>query len=104
MTDKVQTIRRKDASILLDKLLIELARFDEEAARTRAAHVSKEIEKLDIALNAQRKLEAIRELARRAKLTPLQPCHGEAHSNPHIDNCMVCMPRWGFTGPTVKVT
>ncbi len=23
------------------------------------------------------------------------PCDGEAHSNPHIDHCMVCMPRWG---------
>lgn len=25
----------------------------------------------------------------------LVPCTGEAHSNPHIDNCMVCAPRWG---------
>lgn len=22
-------------------------------------------------------------------------CPGEAHSNPFIDNCMVCMPNWG---------
>lgn len=22
------------------------------------------------------------------------PCTGEAHSNPHIDNCMVCAPLW----------
>jgi hypothetical protein len=26
----------------------------------------------------------------------LVPCHGEAHSNPFIDNCGVCMPRWGL--------
>lgn len=25
----------------------------------------------------------------------LVKCNGEAHSNPFIDNCMVCMPRWG---------
>lgn len=25
----------------------------------------------------------------------LVPCNGEAHSNPYIDNCMVCAPRWG---------
>ena len=25
----------------------------------------------------------------------LEECHGEAHSNPYIDNCGVCMPRWG---------
>ncbi len=23
------------------------------------------------------------------------PCPGEAHSNPHIDNCMLCAPLWG---------
>lgn len=24
-----------------------------------------------------------------------RPCNGEAHANPHIDHCMVCMPNWG---------
>jgi hypothetical protein len=24
-----------------------------------------------------------------------RPCNGEAHSNPFIDHCMVCTPRWG---------
>jgi hypothetical protein len=23
------------------------------------------------------------------------PCTGEAHSNGHIDNCMICAPFWG---------
>ena len=27
--------------------------------------------------------------------THLVPCTGAAHSNPHIDNCMMCAPRWG---------
>ncbi len=22
-------------------------------------------------------------------------CNGEAHGNPYIDHCMVCMPWWG---------
>lgn len=22
-------------------------------------------------------------------------CNGEAHSNPYIDNCGICMPFWG---------
>jgi hypothetical protein len=26
----------------------------------------------------------------------LVPCDGEAHSNPHIDNCGHCAPRWGW--------
>lgn len=25
----------------------------------------------------------------------IKPCTGEAHSNPWIDNCPVCAPRWG---------
>lgn len=24
-----------------------------------------------------------------------QKCNGEAHSNPYIDHCGVCMPHWG---------
>lgn len=31
-----------------------------------------------------------------AKGTILVTCNGEAHGNPFIDNCMVCMPRWGW--------
>ena len=27
--------------------------------------------------------------------TGLVPCPGDAHSNPHIDNCMICAPDWG---------
>jgi hypothetical protein len=34
-------------------------------------------------------------------IKPLEACHGEAHSNPHIDNCMTCAPRWGWTGEKV---
>jgi hypothetical protein len=34
-------------------------------------------------------------LYERKKTGKLVPCPGEAHSNPHIDNCMLCMPRWG---------
>lgn len=26
----------------------------------------------------------------------LVPCTGAAHSNPHIDNCGICAPRWGW--------
>jgi hypothetical protein len=35
--------------------------------------------------------------AKHAKVvtTELVPCTGEAHSNPHIDHCMLCAPRWG---------
>lgn len=28
-------------------------------------------------------------------VTGEKACPGEAHSNPYIDNCMTCAPRWG---------
>jgi len=34
---------------------------------------------------------------------PLEVCRGEAHSNLNIDNCLTCAPRWGWTGPEVKI-
>lgn len=31
-----------------------------------------------------------------ALVNPVEiPCPGEAHSNPFIDNCWTCAPRWG---------
>lgn len=35
------------------------------------------------------------ELYQRPKTGRLVPCPGSAHSNPYIDHCMLCMPRWG---------
>lgn len=34
----------------------------------------------------------------------LVPCDGEAHSNPHIDNCARCAPRWGWIGKREPIT
>lgn len=38
-----------------------------------------------------------------AGIPALEVCTGEAHANVHIDNCSCCAPRWGFTGPAVKI-
>lgn len=27
----------------------------------------------------------------------------DAHSNPHVDNCSICAPRWGVVGDRVKI-
>jgi hypothetical protein len=39
-----------------------------------------------------------------AGLKPLEPCTGEAHSNPHIDHCFLCAPRWGWVGAVEVVS
>jgi hypothetical protein len=36
-------------------------------------------------------------------IAPIYKCLGEAHSNPFIDNCGSCMPRWGWSGPRIIV-
>jgi hypothetical protein len=43
-------------------------------------------------------------LQREYQVEPLAACPGMAHSNPHVDNCLICAPRWGWTGEEVKVT
>ena len=42
-------------------------------------------------------------LAHRVKTGRMIPCTGEAHSNPFIDNCMVCMPLWGVVEETADI-
>lgn len=44
-----------------------------------------------------------KDLQSRFGIEPITKCNGEAHSNPFIDNCMCCAPRWGFSGPKVIV-
>lgn len=34
---------------------------------------------------------------------PSRKCNGEAHGNPHVDHCGVCMPRWGWISDSVKI-
>jgi hypothetical protein len=46
-----------------------------------------------------RQIEAM--LDHRFGIEPLARCRGAAHENPHIDNCMTCAPRWGWTGEKV---
>lgn len=50
--------------------------------------------KVDYSMGKSEKTDRKNE-ARREKTGKLVPCTGEAHSNPFIDNCMTCAPRWG---------
>jgi hypothetical protein len=36
--------------------------------------------------------------------TGTAPCPGDAHSNPHIDHCGVCMPGWGTVATYAPLT
>lgn len=88
------SITRTEAARLLDAIRVAMAtawcqpgESDDtdaaDAARFRAT-VTSELAKLGI--------------------VPLVRCDGDAHSNPHIDHCGQCAPRWGWTGERIKIT
>lgn len=58
-----------------------------------------ELERLERVLYRLRCIEEdhpeLRDRIAKAIDAVMVPCNGEAHSNPWIDNCMVCAPRWG---------
>lgn len=85
---KTQDIKRKDAARFIDSVLMLVAQLEE------GAHSK---EKPDQIANR------LRTLASEHGLDVPRVCNGEAHSNPHIDNCGVCMPNWGWVSKETKV-
>ncbi len=66
-------------------------------------HATSKEEAVNIAQNwiEKEKLPAVIRDSKARKNKPslfdVRICTGEAHSNPWIDNCGVCMPYWGVT-------
>lgn len=83
---KTQDIKRRDAA----QLLMDIAKLVGRA-------------KVDRHLTHDATLQQIEERLMAHGIELPQPCPGEAHSNPYIDNCSVCMPDWGWVGKEVKV-
>lgn len=54
-------------------------------------------------VNPSKAVQELRNELERLAVPLFDPCHGSAHSNPHIDNCSICAPRWGWVGPEVKI-
>jgi hypothetical protein len=70
----------------------------------RLSRAAEAIERVRVMLASRVSHDQIeRALAREFGFEPLAPCEGEAHSNPHIDHCGACAPRWGFMGATIRV-
>ena len=50
------------------------------------------------AMRPSKRFSAFRKLPEDTKLAITEPCPGEAHRNPYIDNCVVCLhTTWGRT-------
>ena len=84
-------MRRKQATALIDEIRT-LAAEAQRVAEVPAGQVHTGL------------LANLVELLEHRGLKPLEPCGGEAHSNPFIDNCMRCAPRWGWVGPVEVVS
>lgn len=84
---------RKDAARFIDSVRLFLAKHKVRIANgdTRAAadHAT---------------VMVLENMLRCSGIPEYQECSGEAHHNPFIDNCGVCMnAHWGFSGKNVKV-
>ena len=85
---KTQDIKRKEAAQFIDKVLLLVAQIEEGESRAKRPE--------DVA-------NLLRTFASEHSLEVPRKCNGEAHSNPHIDNCGVCMPHWGWVQKETKV-
>lgn len=73
--------------------------------KIRRTVVAKLLDEVRLKLAERVRPEDIEEfLSEQYNIDPLQKCTGEAHSNPYIDNCGRCAPRWGWVGDQIKVT
>ena len=85
-TTNTQDISRRDAAHIIDALLQSLDTWTREGAAVSA--------------DREEILSQLFDLVNGYGLQVPRPCNGEAHSNPYVDNCGVCMPHWApSTGP-----
>jgi hypothetical protein len=97
-----QDIKRKQAAAFIDEVLQFICQMEEGRVTVRGGYTIAQ----DTARNQMRMELAnrLRTIASNHGLEVPRPCTGEAHSNPHIDNCGVCLNyHWGLSGKNVKV-
>jgi len=82
--EKTQDISRAEASRVLNTI----------AYLVRTSTVSGRDEKLTSTLT---------EIFTEAGIRLPRPCPGEAHENPNIDHCSLCMPDWGIIYHMISV-
>ncbi len=89
-------MRRKQATKLID----ELRALSSEAALLRGLDLPRE----QYNANMARLMARVCIELHSAGLGDFEACPGGAHSNPHIDNCSHCAPRWGWVGPVEVIS
>lgn len=92
-------MKRSDAADLIDDLRVLAANFRARMVRAGGNRRSK---RADLALAAQDDMFQVVDLMTR-RLAVLQACPGDAHTNPQIDTCSICQPRWGFIGEKERI-
>jgi len=84
----VQSITRREAAEIINALLDIIGDASSEGTTLTVSDIN----------------STLTSLARRHGLMIPRKCLGEAHSNPFIDSCCVCMPHWGVVRRDVVVT
>lgn len=79
-------MKRKDAAFLISEIALIVGQA-----------------KVDGTFSLETALKKIEVELKKHGVKPSRKCNGEAHSNPHIDNCGACMPHWEWVNDEVKV-
>lgn len=82
---KTVDIKRSQAAEIIEEIRLVLAKTEADTSKNESL------------------LRNLSEVFESHGIHALKECDGEAHSNPFIDNCGCCAPRWGFTGTFVRV-
>lgn len=83
------TLKRKDAANFIQETLLLIARLEEgEYSKNTPVEIA----------------NRFRTIASSHGLEVPHTCPGDAHSNPHVDNCGICMPNWGWVAKDLKIT
>lgn len=96
--NRTQELTRKEAAAFIDEVLEFVLKLEEvEVIRPE------DLKKLSGGETAFNIANRLRTIASTHKLEVPRKCEGEAHSNPFIDNCGCCMPRWGVVAKDVHI-
>jgi hypothetical protein len=84
---ETKNITRKEAAAIINDLTLHLDKWSRDTSKADRVAI----------------LSHLFDLVHGYSIPVPHPCSGEAHSNPYIDHCGVCMPNWGTVQIPVKV-
>jgi|SRR5579883_2316055 hypothetical protein len=96
--NRTQEMTRKQAAAFIDEVLKHILHLEEGEVIP-----PQDLKKLSGGEALFNEANRLRTIAASHGLDVPRKCNGDAHSNPFIDNCGVCMPDWGIVAKHVHI-